>query len=199
MREDRFRVTTEDVERAGTADDPLVWYAVQTAPNYEERVCRGLFEQGLVAYLPRETKWHRPTRRGKAEAVRYPKSRPLIKGYLFVGFCSTQRARFDLVRDVYGVWRIVGIGDEPFAIRDQWVQKLADKEARGFFDETRPTQGKHKAGDRVTIIEGPFAQCMGEVIDAIEDGKLRVEVAGLFGVGVPVELDDDHVEALKAA
>lgn len=195
--EDRFYASAESVERAGTSDDPLVWYAIQTNPNCEARAELGLLERGFVAYLPREVRWHRPTRRGKAAPERVRKARPLMIGYLFVGMCGLQSIY--AVRQVDGVRAVVGVNGSPVQIPDRTIQKLLDREERGFFDETRPVRGKHKAGDKVTITTGPFADRMGEVLAAIEDGKLRVEVAGLFGVGVPVELDDDHVEPMRAA
>lgn len=193
----RFTVTPEQVAMAGTADDPLTWYAVQTNPNCEERAELGLLERGFVAYLPREVKWHRPTRRGKAAPERVKKARPLMTGYLFVGMCGLQSIYH--VRQTDGVRSVVGVNGTPVRIPERFIHKLLDREERGFFDETRPIRGKHRPGDKVTITAGPFSDRLGEVLEAIEDGKLRVEVAGLFGVGVPVELDDDHVEALKAA
>lgn len=196
--EHRFTVTARDVERAGTADDPLDWYAVQTNPNCEERATAHLFERGFVAYLPRETNWHRATRRGKAEATRVPKTRPLMTGYVFVGLCRNQHKRFDLVRGTDGVRGLVGVNGQPFMIPEGFVKALADREERGVFDHTRPTQARNKAGDKVKIVQGAFAGQVAEVLGEIEDGRLRVEIAELFGMAVPVDLDDDHVEQIAA-
>lgn len=192
--EHRFKVTHLET---GTEDDPLIWYAVQCNPNCEEKAVAGLLERGFVAYLPRETKWHRATRRGKAEAQRVPKSRPLMTGYLFVGLCRLQSVYS--VRQTDGVRALVGACGTPAQIPERFIAKLIDREERGYFDHTRPITARHKAGDKVKVTEGPFADCMGEVLSEIADGKLRVEIAGLFGVGLPVEVDDDHVETLKAA
>lgn len=194
---DRFLATVADVERAGTADDPLIWYAAQTNPNCEVRAEAGLQERGFVVYLPRETRWHRATRRGKAEAKREPKSRPLMVGYLFVGMCRLQSVYH--ARQTDGIRSLVGVNGTPTAIPARFIERLKDREDRGYFDETRPITGRHKAGDKVTVTEGPFAHRLGEVLEEIPDGRLRVEIAGLFGVGVAVDLDDDHVEARRVA
>jgi transcription antitermination factor NusG len=191
----RFIATTSDIERAGVADDPLVWFAVQANPNCEVRAEAGLIERGFVVYLPRETRWHRATRRGKAEAKREPKSRPLMVGYLFVGMCGLQSVYH--ARQTDGVRGMVGVNGKPTAIPERFIKRLKDREDRGYFDETRPITGRHKAGDSVTVTEGVFTGQLGEVLASIADGKLRIEIAGLFG-GASVEVDDDHVEARAA-
>lgn len=195
--EHRFTATVQDVERAGFGDNPLDWFAVQTNPNCEDRAFANLFEQGFVAYLPRETNWHRATRKGKAEPTRVPKSRPLMTGYLFVGLCQLQRKRFDLVRQTQGVRGLVGVNGAPFCIPEAFIKALFGREERGVFDHTRPTQARHKAGDKIKIVHGGFAGQLAEVLNEIGDGRLRVEMAA-FGRAVSLDLDDDQVEQIAA-
>lgn len=192
---DRFYVTPADVERAGTADDALVWYVAQTNPQCEFKAAAHLFERGFIAYLPVEVNWHRPTRRGRAAPERVAKAKPLMTGYLFVGMGREQSVY--RIRQTDGIRGLVGIEGTPFEIPASAIDKIRDREDRGVFDHTRPTRARHQAGDEVKVISGPFAGHLGQVLEAIPDGKLRVALAGLFSHGLP--LDDDQVEARKAA
>lgn len=191
----RFIATPADVNRSGVEDDPLVWFAVQTNPNCEDKAARNLIAEGFVVYLPMETRWWRPTIRGK-KGPQEAKSYPRMVGYLFVGMCRMQS--FYVLRAAQGVRGLVGINGKPSPIPEVVIRWMQGREERGYYDDTRKIVGKHKEGDQIVIAEGAFTGHFGRVLEAICDGKLRIEIAGLFG-GAKVEVDDDHVEARAAA
>lgn len=193
---DRFHATPEDVERSGIADDPLVWFVLQTNPNCEGKAVHGLLERGFVAYTPYSIRWHRPAAsRTNPNPKRIPKKTPLLRGYVFVAICGLQSHY--TVRSVDGVKGFVmGTNGRPFQIPCAAVETFMDREDEGEFDKTRSDKPVYRPDDKLKITGGPFKGHVATMLESLEDGKLRVMLEGLFHGKMMV--DDDHVEAMAA-
>jgi transcriptional antiterminator NusG len=95
-----------------------------------------------------------------------------------------------VVRNTPGVTGFVGMGTKPTPLREEEVQHIIERMEA----EAPKVKVTFKQGQRVRIIQGPFADFIGTVDDInMEKGKVRVMVS-FFGRETPVELDFLQVE-----
>lgn len=162
------------------------WYVVQTQPNSEMKAVYHLKRQGFTAYLPRYLKRRRHAR--KVETV----PAPLFPRYLFVAIdVTTQRWRS--IQSTIGVSRLVCNGEEPAALPLGIVEGIQTSEGdNGYIAlDTRP---KFAAGEKVRILDGAFAACLG-FFERMSDGDRVAVLLELLGRKVRVVLDIDCVAA----
>jgi transcriptional antiterminator NusG len=95
-----------------------------------------------------------------------------------------------VVRNTPGVTGFVGMGTKPTPLREEEVQRIITR-----MEAEAPTvKVTFKPGEKVRIVQGPFADFIGNVDDInMEKGKVRVMVS-FFGRETPVELDFLQVE-----
>jgi transcription antitermination factor NusG len=167
----------------GAASDQNVdrrWYACYTRARAEKQVARTLEQRGIESYLPvipRERQW-----KDRKKLVEFP----LFPSYVF--------GRFRLL-DVHavlttpGVSTIVRARGIPTAIDEEelenvrrFVRALA---TTGVEPEARPLV---EEGQRVQVVEGPFAGVEGVVIES--RGRKRV-IVGISAIGQGLEIDID--------
>lgn len=178
----------------------LIWYAVLTNPRCEAKAVAGLRERGFDVYLPEETR----LKRSKANA-RERVNRPLFPGYLFVGLNPDCGAGLYHVRLQDGVRGVVASADgrparighvvingEPVRIVD-W---LRSRQAMGEFDYTPARRTLFSKGHRAKLTHGQFKGHVGTMTEADTEGRIRIELEGLFKGGIWI--DDDHIEAVAA-
>jgi transcriptional antiterminator RfaH len=162
------------------------WYVVQTQPNSEMKAAHHLMRQGFTAYLPRYLKRRRHAR--KVETV----PAPLFPRYLFVAIdVTTQRWRS--IQSTIGVSRLVCNGEEPAAVPPGIVEGIQTSEGdNGYVAlDTRP---KFAVGEKVRILDGAFAACLG-LFERMSDGDRVAVLLELLGRKVRVVLDIDCVAA----
>jgi hypothetical protein len=85
--------------------------------------------------------------------------------------------RFDLVRNTDGVSSILGVSGAPLSVPGELLQKVADELAGIKITRPRP----FKAGQRVSVQRGPFAELMGIVRELDHDGEramVRIDMLG---------------------
>lgn len=192
----------------------LQWFCVKTNPQCEAKVRASLREQGFDAYLPETTVWRR-TKLAKRERV----NRPLLTGYLFVGIGPDARGGIYDVRMIDGVRGFVCNADgvpadftEVPALDDAGqpvrgadgklvtfrpVYELQARQAAGEFDQTPARRSPFRKGGQAKILAGPFKGHVGEMLEADDEGRVRLMLKGIFKGGIVV--DDDHLEPVKAA
>lgn len=148
------------VEQGG---DAACWYAVHTKARNERLAVEHLERQGYRTHLPliRAARHRRGRWQGTVE--------PLFPGYVFV--------RLDLrsdnsapIRSTRGVIGLVRFGGEPLPVPHAFMRVL--HAARG--DANDPIDPDHllRAGDRVTLVEGPMTGLMA-IVEA-KSGRDRV-------------------------
>lgn len=164
----------------------LVWYALRTKPLSERKALTGLLKRGFTVYLPVETKWRRARNN-----TRERHDRPLIPGYLFLGVGPWQALYFAL--QVESVHDVVGVGGEARAIDGKFVYDLQARQAAGEFDHTPARRLPLNKGDRCRILTGPFRDQIGKLVEADNEGRVRLLLSGLFSGGIA--LDSDAIEA----
>jgi len=115
--------------------------------------------------------------------------RCLYPGYILVQMIQTDDSWY-VVRNTPGVTGFVGMGNKPVPLRSDQVKGILHRMEA----EAPQIRTTFKQGQKVRIIEGPFADFIGVVEDIDEErAKLHVLVS-FFGRETPVELDFLQVE-----
>jgi len=152
------------------------WYAVYTRSHTEQQAAIQLGNQGFNVYLPRYRKSLRHARR--IEEV----LRPLFSRYLFVELDLDAQAWWS-VNGTRGVVRLVTFGDTPSAVPESVMEDLRARETEdGSILLARPDM---KQGDRVQIIDGPFAETVA-LFDHMTDDRRAMLLLDLLGQTVRV-------------
>lgn len=160
------------------------WYAVQTRLHAEPTALRNLRAQGFDVYLPRYRKRRRHARRTEIVPA------PLFPGYMFVAL-DLDAQRWRAVHSTVGVRRLVCSGERPCPVPDGIVEDLQARETEGFIvlDDPRP-------GDRLTVLDGPFAGLAGRLVGLTDNERVTV-LLNLMGRQINVTMSYDLV-ALSA-
>lgn len=168
-------------------DSTRRWYAVHTYSGYEEKVADSIKTRSQTvdmadkifgAIVPKEKQIQ--IKNGKRKVV----EAKIFQGYVLVEMKLTDETWY-IVRNTPGVTGFVGSGTEPTPVSDAEIAKI--KKRMGVEDPKH--QIDFKAGEVVSITDGPFKGFDGAVseIDTTK-GKLKVMVS-MFGRDTPVELD----------
>jgi transcription antitermination factor NusG len=152
------------------------WYAASTAPCREKRVLDHLAIRKIESFLP----LYLSSRKWK-NGCRVELERPLFPGYVFVRVAITDRVR---VLEVPSVLSIVSRGRVPEPLEEHVIATLrASLHLRNI--EPHPYL---VIGNRVSIIDGPFAGLSGIVLR--RKGSLHVVITvELLMQSVAVEVD----------
>lgn len=170
------------------------WYAVHTYSGFEQKVkaniehlaaVEGFRDEVAEVIIPQET--FVEVRNGKKRT----RMRNLMPGYVLVHI-ETDDKVFEMVKKINGVSGFVGSGDEAIPLTQVEVDNLLQVSEEKA--ERPKAEIRYQKGDQVKVIEGPFANFVGNVeeIDP-EKGKLKVLVS-IFGRPTSVELGVLQVE-----
>jgi len=181
-------------------DRPGKWYVVHTQSGYEKKVKRNIEARAdsmnmdhciyEVSIPTREVTELKNLKKVVTEKKLFP-------GYLLV------RARLDddawyVLRNTPGVTGFVSQGGKPSPLRRKDVETFLGLEAdrqRAAAKKSRP-MFEYGMGETVRVVEGPFADFLGEIIEINED-QLKVKVLlNIFGRETPVELEFAQVARL---
>ncbi len=160
------------------------WYAVHTKPRQEHIAEQQLLNQGYTTYLPRiRTRKRRGG--GWTQVVE-----PLFPRYLFirVDLASDNTAP---VRSTRGAVGLVRIGQELRPVPDEVIDYLLQQED----EETRlrvDDQWPHQPGDRVQILQGPFAGLTGIYQEAVAESRALL-LLDLLGRQNPVTVSQQDL------
>ncbi len=178
--------------KAPPAKDDRAWYVIHCYSGYEHKVKFNLEQRiesmGMQDYIFQvvvPTVEEIEIRDGKRRTV----ERCLYPGYIMVQMILTDDSWY-VVRNTPGVTGFVGMGNEPTPLRPEAVQSIL-RRMEAAAPQVRAT---FKLGQKVRIIEGPFADFIG-VVDDIDEERTKVRVlVSFFGRETPVELDFLQVE-----
>lgn len=179
-------------EESKTEVDERAWYIIHCYSGYEHKVKHNLEQRiesmGMQDYIFQvvvPTVEEIEIKDGKRRTV----ERCLYPGYIMVQVQLTDDSWY-VVRNTPGVTGFVGMGNNPTPLRSEAVQGIL-RRMEAAAPQVRAT---FKPGQKVRIIEGPFADFIGTVDDIDEERtKVRVLVS-FFGRETPVELDFLQVE-----
>jgi transcriptional antiterminator NusG len=176
----------------GTPQDSRQWYVVHCYSGYENKVKRNLEQrissmdmEGHIFDVVVPTEEEIEVREGKRRTYQ----RRVFPGYILVQMIMTDQSWY-VVRNTPGVTGFVGMGTKPTPLREEEVQRIIKRMEA----EAPKVKVTFKPGQKVRIVQGPFADFIGTVDDInMEKGKVRVMVS-FFGRETPVELDFLQVE-----
>lgn len=155
------------------------WYAVYTQPRGEIRALENLRRQNYEVYLPRYRRWISHARR---RLVAY---RPLFPRYLFVGL-DRDVMPWRPMLSTCGVSGVVRYGDEPAEVQIEVINTLQQCEIEGSFDEHSPGR-RLKPGSIVRIVDGPFSDLIGRVVEATDEQRVSI-LLDLLGRSVKTQI-----------
>ena len=172
--------------------DNVKWYVIHTYSGYENKVKTNL--EHRIQSMDVAHKIFRVVVPTEEEVEIKNGQRRTVQKKIFPGYVLVEQVLDDeswfVVRNTPGVTSFVGHGNTPTPLPDTEVQAIL-KQMREEKPQVRITYNK---GDRVKIIDGPFAEFLGSV-DSVDDEKTKLRVlVSMFGRETPVELDFLQVE-----
>ena len=189
----------------------LKWFIIHTYSGYEAKVMEHLrqrikMEERSESFgdiqIPEETYEEMKVDAKSGKKERVIKKRKSFPGYLLVqiqverkpdGSVEMADADWHLVRNTPKVTSFVGANKKR-------PTPLTDEEVRQIMHHTEETQEKPKPkyhfekGEKVRIIDGPFANFEGDVDEIHEERSTIKVMVTVFGRSTPVELDFIQVE-----
>lgn len=189
----------------------LKWFIIHTYSGYEAKVMEHLrqrikMEERVDSFgdiqIPEETYEEMKVDAKSGKKERVVKKRKSFPGYLLVqiqverkpdGSVEMADADWHLVRNTPKVTSFVGANKKR-------PTPLTDEEVRQIMHHTEETQEKPKPkyhfekGEKVRIVDGPFANFEGDVEEIHEERSTIKVMVTVFGRSTPVELDFIQVE-----
>lgn len=171
------------------------WYIVNTYSGYENKVKVNLEKR--IEYMNMSEKIFRVEVPQKTVTQvkggkKTEKDEKVFPGYVLVEMIMDEDSWY-VVRHTAGVTRFVGSAKKPIPARDSEIKKVINRTSA-----TAPQRIELdvKAGDKVRITSGPFAEFVGDITEVYPDkAKLRANVS-IFGRETPVELEYKQIQKL---
>ena len=170
------------------------WYIVHTYSGHENKVKVNLEKR--IEYMNMGEKIFRievPQKtvtqiKGGKKQEREEK---IFPGYVLVEMIMDEDSWY-VVRHTAGVTKFVGSAKRPIPARESEIKKILHRSS----SQSQKIELDVKAGDKVRIVSGPFADFIADIIEVYPDkSKLRANVS-IFGRETPVELEYKQINKL---
>ena len=191
----------EEVTQAGTVTVEKTekksqkrWYIVHTYSGHENKVKVNLEKR--IEYMNMGEKIFRVEVPQKTVTQlkggkKQEKEEKIFPGYVLVEMIMDEDSWY-VVRHTAGVTKFVGSAKRPIPARDSEIKKIINRST----STAQKIELDVKAGDKVRIISGPFADFIGDIVEVYPDkSKLRANVS-IFGRETPVELEYKQINKL---
>ena len=176
------RRVVEEGRVTAQSTESLRWYAVYCQPHREAAAAAHLRNQGIAVFLPQREKTRRHAR--KIEKIR----RPFFTGYVFIAL-DVEHERWRCVNSTYGVIRIVMQNDRPAPAPVGVVEALLAACNSEHILRLGPDL---IIGQKIRVVDGPFADLVGELDELTGPERVRV-LLEILGGRTPVVLPRDHL------
>ena len=170
------------------------WYIVHTYSGYENKVKVNLEKR--IEYMNMGDKIFRievpqKTVTQMKSGKKQEKEEKIFPGYVLVEMIMDEDSWY-VVRHTSGVTKFVGSAKKPIPARESEIKKILHRST----SQVEKIELDVKAGDKVRIISGPFADFDAVIIEVYPDkSKLRANVS-IFGRETPVELEYKQINKL---
>ena len=170
------------------------WYIVHTVTGHENKVKVNLEKR--IEYMNMGEKIFRvevpqKTVTQMKGGKKQEREEKIFPGYVLVEMIMDEDSWY-VVRHTAGVTKFVGSAKKPIPARDSEIKKIIHRSS----SQTEKIELDVKAGDKVRIISGPFADFIADIIEVYPDkSKLRANVS-IFGRETPVELEYKQITKL---
>ena len=159
------------------------WYVLHTKSRFENVVNEGLQKKTIEVFLPKITVPSR--RKDRKKMIRVP----LFPGYVFVNSNLHPNHHLDILKTV-GAVKLIGDKSGPISVPDETIESLRIMVAT----EGDITTGySFSQGDRVLVVNGPFAGVIG-IFDHFKGMDRIVVFIEALGQFASVEVDVADVE-----
>ena len=140
------------------------WFILQFKPNSHNQAAKNLNRQGFETFLP----LYDTTLRKASRFV--TSTKPLFPGYMFIKFDRTE-PKWHKINNTYGVSRLITFNSILKSVPSIFIDNLIKR-----YDSSGkliPIEGMKK-GDKVKILEGPFANFIATVEKYETDQRIWV-------------------------
>ncbi len=169
------------------------WYVVHTYSGHEKKAKKNLEKRVASTGMEEKiTKILVPTERkikkknGKEKEV----DETLFPGYVLIEMEMNDDTWY-VVRNTPGVAGFVSSGTKPLPVQPDEVDRIL--QGMGL-REKKVYETDFEKGDKVTVVDGPFEDFLGEVQEVYpQKGKVKV-IVSMFGRDTPVELEFSQVQ-----
>ena len=170
------------------------WYIIQSHSSFENKVAQEIKEEAQKANLYDKIEeiivpTHDITevKRGK----RVQRKKKYFPGYVLLK-SEMDNTIYHLIKNLKKVSGFLGSKGTPIPVSEKEIEKILGQIKDGV---VQPKSGiEYNVGEKVQVIDGPFASFSGLVEDIDED-KLRLKVSvSIFGRPTPVDLEYSQVE-----
>ena len=173
------------------------WYIVQSHSSFENKVAGLIKEEAEKAKISDKIEeiivpTHDVTevKRGK----RIQRKKKYFPGYVLIK-SEMDNNIYHMIKNIKKVSGFLGSKGIPVPVSDMEIEKILGQIKDGV-SQTQATI-EYSVGEKVQVIDGPFASFNGLVEDIDEDkSKLKVSVL-IFGRPTPVELEYSQVEKVS--
>lgn len=170
------------------------WYIVHTYSGHENKVKVNLEKR--IEYMNMGEKIFRvevpqKTVTQMKSGKKQEREEKIFPGYVLVEMIMDEDSWY-VVRHTAGVTKFVGSAKKPIPARDSEIKRIIQRST----STAQKIELDVKAGDKVRIISGPFADFIADIIEVYPDkSKLRANVS-IFGRETPVELEYKQINKL---
>jgi transcription elongation factor/antiterminator RfaH len=163
------------------------WYVLHTRSRFENVVYEGLQKKSFESFLPKiKVKSRRRDRKLMIQV-------PLFPGYLFVRSNLNPPEHLEILKTV-GVVRLVGNKSGPLSVFDETIDSLKIMVSGG---QEILTGTRFKKGDKIMVVQGPFAGVTGYFLRYRGQGRVVVNIEAL-GQFAAVNVNEEDVEPVPA-
>ena len=184
----------EQAEKEKAKKNQKRWYIVHTYSGYENKVKVNLEKR--IEYMNMADKIFRievpqKTVTQLKGGKKQEREEKIFPGYVLVEMIMDEDSWY-VVRHTSGVTKFVGSAKRPIPARVSEIKKIINRST----STTQKIELDVKAGDKVRITSGPFADFIADIIEVYPDkSKLRANVS-IFGRESPVEVEYKQINKL---
>ena len=173
------------------------WYIVQSHSSFENKVAQNIKDEAEKAKISEKfeeivvpTQDVTEVKRGK----RVQRKKKYFPGYILIK-SEMDNNIYHMIKGIKKVSGFLGTKGMPSPVSDKEIEKILGQIKDGV---AQPKSGiEYTVGEKVQVIDGPFASFSGLVED-IDEEKSRLKVSvSIFGRPTPVDLDYNQVEKMS--
>ena len=170
------------------------WYIVQSHSSFENKVAQLIKEEAVKAKISEKIEeivvpTHDITevKRGK----RVQRKKKYFPGYVLIK-SEMNNNIYHMIKNIKKVSGFLGSRGTPVPVSDNEIDKILGQIKDGVAQPKSSIE--YSVGEKVQVIDGPFASFVG-IVEDVDEEKSRLKVAvSIFGRPTPVDLEYNQVE-----
>ena len=173
------------------------WYIVQSHSSFENKVASLIKEEAEKAKISEKieeiiihTHDETEVKRGK----RIQRKKKYFPGYVLIK-SEMDNNIYHMIKNIKRVTGFLGSKGIPVPVSDKEIEKILGQIKDGVAQPKSSIE--YSIGEKVQVIDGPFASFNG-MIEDIDEDKSRIKVSvSIFGRPTPVDLEYNQVEKVS--